>query len=103
MNLTVTRNQSSTAVHLNDDKDIYEDVGLPLWAGDWEIQWDHLIVEDTILGKGNFGEVRLGGIKKKRQVLKAAIKILKGQELFSLSLYKQNKESIHVKLHKLIL
>ena len=86
MDRTVTRNQSSTAVHLNDDKDIYEDVGLPLWAGDWEIQWDHLIVEDTILGKGNFGEVRLGGIKKKRQVLKAAIKILKGEELSSLSL-----------------
>ncbi|XP_071800330.1 tyrosine-protein kinase receptor Tie-1-like isoform X2 [Asterias amurensis] len=78
LNRTVTTNQSSTAVHLNDDKDIYEDVGLPLWAGDWEIQWDHLIVEDTILGKGNFGEVRLGGIKKKRQVIKAAIKILKG-------------------------
>ncbi len=76
----VTANQSSTVRQLNDDKDIYENIGLPQWAVDWEIQWTNLIVEDTILGKGNFGEVRLGGIKLKGKVIKAAIKMLKGQE-----------------------
>ncbi len=76
----VTANQSLTVRQLNDDKDIYENIGLPQWAVDWEIQWTHLIVEDTILGKGHFGEVRLGGIKMKGKVVKAAIKMLKGQE-----------------------
>ncbi|XP_038066673.1 tyrosine-protein kinase receptor Tie-1-like [Patiria miniata] len=61
----------------NPDGDIYEDVGLPAWARKLEIKWENLIIDDEILGKGNFGEVRAGGVKIKGKVTKAAIKTLK--------------------------
>ncbi|XP_038066683.1 angiopoietin-1 receptor-like [Patiria miniata] len=62
---------------VNPDGDIYEDVGLPVWARKLEIKWENLIIDDEILGKGNFGEVRAGGVKIRGQVTKAAIKSLK--------------------------
>ncbi|XP_022097192.1 tyrosine-protein kinase receptor Tie-1-like [Acanthaster planci] len=62
----------------NSDKDDYEDIGLlPSWASAYEIRWEDFIVEDVILGTGNFGEVRAGGVKMDGKVIKAAIKTLK--------------------------
>ncbi|XP_038055914.1 tyrosine-protein kinase receptor Tie-1-like [Patiria miniata] len=60
------------------ERDIYEDVGLPAWAKGLEIQWQNLTIEDKVLGKGNFGEVRAGRIEIKGEVYKVAIKTLKG-------------------------
>ncbi|XP_038066671.1 ephrin type-A receptor 3-like [Patiria miniata] len=62
---------------VNTDGQIYEDVGLPIWARKLEIKWENLIIDDEILGKGNFGEVRAGGVRIGGQVTKAAIKTLK--------------------------
>ncbi|XP_038066674.1 angiopoietin-1 receptor-like [Patiria miniata] len=62
---------------VNPDGDIYEDVGLPVWARKLEIKWENLMIDDEILGKGNFGEVRAGGVRIRSQVTKAAIKTLK--------------------------
>ena len=59
---------------------VYEEIGLlPSWASAFEIRWGNLIVDDVILGKGNFGEVRAGKVKKDGRVTKAAIKTLKGR------------------------
>ncbi|XP_022097194.1 angiopoietin-1 receptor-like isoform X2 [Acanthaster planci] len=69
---------SSESNTLNPDVDVYEDIGLlPSWAAQMEIRWENLVVEDVILGKGNFGEVRAGGVKMDGNVIKAAIKTLK--------------------------
>ncbi|XP_038056137.1 angiopoietin-1 receptor-like [Patiria miniata] len=57
---------------------VYEDVGLPSWAAKWEIAWSNLVVEDRVLGRGDFGEVRAGAVKKGGKMTKSAIKILKG-------------------------
>ena len=76
--LVPVKGTSSTG-HTSKDNDIYEDVCIPDWALKWEIKWKNLIIEDKILGKGNFGEVRLGGVKVRGQVTKAAIKMLKGK------------------------
>ncbi|XP_038068801.1 angiopoietin-1 receptor-like [Patiria miniata] len=63
----------------NNDPDVYEVVAiLPIWASELEIKWDNFIIDDEILGKGNFGEVRAGCVKIKGQVTKAAIKTIKG-------------------------
>ncbi|XP_038066664.1 angiopoietin-1 receptor-like [Patiria miniata] len=65
----------------DDDADpvVYEDIGLlPSWASKLEIKRGNLIIDDEILGKGNFGEVRAGGVKIKGKVTKAAIKTMKG-------------------------
>ncbi|XP_038066669.1 angiopoietin-1 receptor-like [Patiria miniata] len=65
----------------DDDADpvVYEDIGLlPCWASKLEIKRGNLIIEEEILGQGNFGEVRAGGVKIKGKVTKAAIKTMKG-------------------------
>ncbi|XP_038066666.1 angiopoietin-1 receptor-like [Patiria miniata] len=63
----------------NTDPIVYEDIGLlPRWASKLEIKRGNLIIEEEILGKGNFGEVRAGGVKIKGKVTKAAIKTMKG-------------------------
>ncbi|XP_038066677.1 angiopoietin-1 receptor-like [Patiria miniata] len=72
---TTYENDQPRAV--NPDGDIYEDVGLPIWARKLEIKWENLIIDDEILGKGNFGEVRAGGVRIGGHVTKAAIKTLK--------------------------
>ncbi|XP_038069274.1 fibroblast growth factor receptor-like isoform X2 [Patiria miniata] len=58
---------------------VYEDVGLPSWALRWEILWKNLVVDDKVLGQGNFGEVRSGTVNIGGKRTKTAIKILKGQ------------------------
>ena len=58
---------------------VYEDVGLPSWALRWEILWTNLVVDDTVLGKGNFGEVRSGSVNIDGKMTKSAIKIMKGK------------------------
>ncbi|XP_033636365.1 ephrin type-A receptor 3-like [Asterias rubens] len=57
---------------------VYEDVGLPSWAVRWEILRCDLDVDDTVLGRGNFGEVRSGTVDQGGKRTKCAIKILKG-------------------------
>ncbi|XP_038073015.1 uncharacterized protein LOC119741336 [Patiria miniata] len=56
----------------------YEDIGLPTWAARWEILWRNLVVDEQVLGKGNFGEVRLGTVNIAGEKTKTAIKILRG-------------------------
>ncbi|XP_038074861.1 tyrosine-protein kinase receptor Tie-1-like [Patiria miniata] len=58
------------------ETDINEDVGLPSWAKRLEIQWQNLTIEDTVLGKGNFGVVRAGRLQIRGVVSKVAIKTL---------------------------
>ncbi|XP_038066681.1 angiopoietin-1 receptor-like [Patiria miniata] len=72
---TTYENDQPRAV--NPDGDINEDVGLPTWARKLEIKSENLIIDDEILGRGNFGEVRAGGVRIGGQVTKAAIKTLK--------------------------
>ena len=57
--VTITGSEDITAV-------VYEDVGLPSWAVRWEILWSNIVIDDKILGRGNFGEVRSGTCERKR-------------------------------------
>ncbi|XP_038075767.1 tyrosine-protein kinase receptor Tie-1-like isoform X2 [Patiria miniata] len=59
------------------ERDINEDIGLPSWATGLEIQWQNLTIEDKVLGKGIFGEVRAGSLEI-REMSKVAIKTVKG-------------------------
>ncbi|XP_038055932.1 tyrosine-protein kinase receptor Tie-1-like [Patiria miniata] len=59
------------------ERDINEDIGLPAWAKGLEIQWQNLTIEDKVLGKGIFGEVRAGSLEI-REMSKVAIKTVKG-------------------------
>ncbi|XP_071797178.1 tyrosine-protein kinase receptor Tie-1-like [Asterias amurensis] len=64
-------------IHMTEEEVKYEYVGLPTWAVKWSILWTNVILEETVLGRGYFGEVRLGGIKMGgNRVTKAAIKML---------------------------
>ncbi|XP_038058739.1 uncharacterized protein LOC119730017 [Patiria miniata] len=59
-------------------EEIPSDTGLPSWAEGWGIPWGDLIVEERVLGIGNFGEVRSGAVRKDGDVNWAAIKMLTG-------------------------
>ncbi|XP_038066675.1 tyrosine-protein kinase receptor Tie-2-like [Patiria miniata] len=72
-----TTHESDSPSAANPDGEIYEDVGLPSWARKLEIKWENMIIDDEILGKGNFGEVRAGGVRIRGRVTEAAIKTLK--------------------------
>ena len=48
----------------------------------WEIPWDKLMLGKTVLGAGNFGEVREGVVWHKDKIVKVAIKSLKGNFKF---------------------
>ena len=51
----------------------------------WEIDWNNLMLGRTLLGKGNFGEVREGAVWFGQKAIKVAVKMLKGdffKELF---------------------
>ncbi|XP_038052759.1 angiopoietin-1 receptor-like [Patiria miniata] len=61
------------------DSMVYADTGLPEWASKWEILWSNLVVEEQVLGRGNFGEVKKGTVKKDGKEIQSAIKMLKGQ------------------------
>ncbi|XP_038061929.1 uncharacterized protein LOC119732441 [Patiria miniata] len=60
------------------NEEIPSDTGLPSWAEGWGIPWSDLIVEERVLGIGNFGEVRSGTVRKDGDVNRAAIKMLTG-------------------------
>ena len=44
-----------------------------------EIAWDKLMIGNTVLGAGSFGEVREGAVLYKNKMVKVAIKSLKGK------------------------
>ena len=52
---------------------------LPSWAEGWRILWTDLVVDDQVLGRGNFGEVRSGAVRRDGKLIKAAVKFLKGE------------------------
>ncbi|XP_038061244.1 discoidin domain-containing receptor 2-like [Patiria miniata] len=51
---------------------------LPPWAERWKVPRCDLIMDERVLGCGNFGEVRSGGVMKDGELTRAAIKMLKG-------------------------
>ncbi|XP_071800226.1 tyrosine-protein kinase receptor Tie-1-like [Asterias amurensis] len=55
----------------------YEDVGLPTWAEPWSVPWEHFMEGTKVLGKGQLGEVRYGGVMIEGEFCKAAIKNLR--------------------------
>ena len=57
----------------------YEDVGLPTWAKPWSVPWDNVMVGTKVIGKGQFGEVRYGGVMIEGKLCQAAIKKLRGE------------------------
>ena len=57
---------------------VHEDIDQPPGDVRWEILWSNLVVDDHILGRGNFGEVRSGTVNIGGQRIKSAIKMLKG-------------------------
>ena len=68
----------------NADDPAYEDVDLDdqeyetVTSSKWDIAWKDLNLSEQILGKGNFGEVRLGKVWIRDKWIKAAVKTLKG-------------------------
>ena len=59
----------------------YEELRTQGNTSTWNILWPQLELTDTILGKGNFGEVREGVFNKGSERLKVAVKSLKGKEI----------------------
>ncbi|XP_033636185.1 tyrosine-protein kinase receptor Tie-2-like isoform X2 [Asterias rubens] len=72
----VGQNQTSINEPVGDihSSPTYEDVGLPTWAKPWSVPWDNVMVGTKVLGKGQFGEVRYGGVMIEGEFCKAAIK-----------------------------
>ncbi|XP_038061564.1 fibroblast growth factor receptor 2-like [Patiria miniata] len=55
-----------------------DDNNLPPWAEGWKVPRCDLIMDERVLGRGNFGEVRSGAVMKDGELTRAAIKMLKG-------------------------
>ncbi|XP_038061347.1 tyrosine-protein kinase ABL1-like [Patiria miniata] len=55
-----------------------DDDNLPPWAEGWKVPRCDLIMDERVLGRGNFGEVRSGAVMKDGELTRAAIKMLKG-------------------------
>ncbi|XP_038061480.1 tyrosine-protein kinase receptor old-1-like [Patiria miniata] len=55
-----------------------DDDNLPPWAEGWKVPRCDLIMDERVLGRGNFGEVRSGAVIKDGELTRAAIKMLKG-------------------------
>ncbi|XP_022097251.1 proto-oncogene tyrosine-protein kinase ROS-like isoform X2 [Acanthaster planci] len=70
-------NPNESAVADNGESVIYEDMGLPSGVQKMEIKRGNLVIEDVVLGKGNFGEVRKGRVQIQGKFNKAAVKTLK--------------------------
>ena len=77
----VGQNQTSINEPVGDihSSPTHEDVGLPTWAQPWSVPWDNVMVGTKVLGKGQFGEVRYGGVMIEGEFCKAAIKKLRGE------------------------
>ena len=58
-------------------------MGLPSWMRKMEIKQENLVLDDAVLGKGHFGEVRAGKVTIQGRVTKAAIKTLKGNTMYA--------------------
>ena len=77
--MAIINNDTESLSSDNAGSIIYERLDiLPAWAARWEIEYKDLTVEDEVLGKGNFGEVRAGCMKVNDKVTKVAVKRLKG-------------------------
>ena len=70
----------------DETNDVYEDVDQSPWDVKWDILWSNLVVDDHILGRGNFGEVRSGTVNIGEQRIKSAIKMLKGRNFLDVTL-----------------
>ena len=57
----------------------YEETNKTTGEESWEIPWDKLMLGKTVLGRGNFGEVREGVVWHQNKIVKVAIKSLKGK------------------------
>ena len=81
----VGQNQTSINEPVGDihSSPTYEDVGLPSWAKPWSVLWVDMMVGSKVLGKGQFGEVRYGGVMIEGEINKAAIKKLRGKSCFT--------------------
>ena len=81
----VGQNQTSINEPVGDihSSPTYEDVGLPSWAKPWSVLWVDMMVGSKVLGKGQFGEVRYGGVMIEGELCKAAIKKLPGKSCFT--------------------
>ena len=74
-----TQNDTESLSRYITDGDIYERIDiLPAWAARWEIEYKDLMVDDVVLGKGNFGEVKAGCMKVNGKITRVAVKRLKG-------------------------
>ncbi|XP_071800225.1 angiopoietin-1 receptor-like isoform X2 [Asterias amurensis] len=75
----VGQNQTSANEPVGDihSSPTYEDVGLPTWAKPWSVPWGNFMEGTKVLGKGQFGEVRYGGVMIQGEFCKAAIKKLR--------------------------
>ncbi len=85
----VGQNQASTYEPVGDVRSstTYEDVGLPTWAKPWNVLWVDMMVGSKVLGKGQFGEVRYGGVMIEGELCKAAIKKLRGKNCCTTSYF----------------
>ena len=61
-----------------------EEDDLPSWAEEYRVVWSDLTVDDRVLGSGNFGEVRSGAVRKDGEMIRCAVKMLKGKFAFVL-------------------
>ena len=62
-----------------DESAPYEELRTEANTSTWNISWPKLELTDTILGKGNFGEVREGVLNKDAERLRVAVKNLKSK------------------------
>ncbi|XP_038060205.1 hemicentin-1-like [Patiria miniata] len=76
---TIPPQEETPMISSNDDDEEH----LPPWAEGWKVPRCDLIVGERVLGSGNFGEVRSGGVMKDGELTRAAIKMLKGHSLMS--------------------
>ena len=69
-----------TNIAADNEAKIYDEIGLPDWAQRWQVPWENVILEDKVLGRGNFGVVLFGFVTIDGGLrTNAAFKILKGE------------------------
>ena len=67
----------------------YEDIVQTGVPSKWVIKWNDLELSDTLLGKGNFGEVRKGIYRIGGKQLEVAVKTLNGKIIDLVTIYQK--------------